>query len=65
MKTRGSERSVLPYRRCYSNGCERWATVEWVFPGLRQETPVDPKNAANRYVRPAAKELGYLARRLA
>ncbi|MGO9843888.1 MAG: tyrosine-type recombinase/integrase [Candidatus Acidiferrales bacterium] len=30
---------------------------EWVFRS-RSGTPVDPKNAANRYLRPVAKELG-------
>jgi integrase len=56
MKTRGSERSVpIP-----SLLLERMRTLgdgEWVFRS-QAGTPVDPKNAANRYVRPAAKELG-------
>jgi hypothetical protein len=30
---------------------------EWVFRS-RSGTPVDPKNAANRYLRPVVKELG-------
>jgi integrase len=55
-KTKGSERSI-PIPSVLLERMKLLGEGEWVFRS-RSRTPVDPKNAANRYLRPAVKELG-------
>jgi integrase len=55
-KTKSSERSI-PVPSALLERMKLLGEGEWVFRS-RSGTPVDPKNAANRYLRPVAKELG-------
>jgi integrase len=55
-KTKGSERSI-PIPAALLERMKSLGQGVWVFRS-RSGTPVDPKNAANRYLRPVAKELG-------
>jgi integrase len=55
-KTKSSERSI-PIPRALLERMKPLGPGKWVFRS-RSGTPVDPKNAAKRYVSPAAKELG-------
>jgi integrase len=55
-KTKGSNRSI-PIPAALLERMKLLGEGEWVFRS-RIGTPVDPKNVANRYLRPAAKELG-------
>ena len=55
-KTKGSNRSI-PIPAALLERMKLLGEGEWVFRS-QAGTPVDPKNAANRYLRPAAKGLG-------
>jgi integrase len=55
-KTRSSQR-FIPMPEALLKRLRTLGDGEWVFRS-KAGTPVDPRNAANRYVRPAAKELG-------
>jgi len=55
-KTKGSNRSI-PIPTALLERMKLLGEGEWVFRS-QAGTPVDPKNAANRYLRPAAEALG-------
>jgi integrase len=55
-KTKGSTRSI-PIPSALLDRMKLLGEGEWIFRS-RSGTPVDPKNAANRHLRPVAKELG-------